>query len=86
MCTSEYPFTSNNLDTGFLLHYGICKGPNLMRELGRLQVPLLLYACNFEDLAFNRPPQAHAATRAHFQVCTLASFTMVQQPSDSLIL
>lgn len=33
------------------------------------QVPLLLYACNFEGLAFNRPPQAHEATRAHFQAC-----------------
>ena len=30
-------------------------------------MPLLLYACNFEGLVFNRPPQAHETTRQHFR-------------------
>ena len=27
----------------------------------------MLYACNFEGLVFNRPPQAHETTRQHFR-------------------
>ena len=31
------------------------------------EAPLILYACNFPALVWNRPPQAHEATRQHFR-------------------
>ncbi len=46
------------------------------------EAPLLLYACNFPGLVWNRPPQAHEATRQHYR--RIADDHLVQARSHRL--